>query len=167
MNNSEQIIYRQYQPSDKDAAWNLHISVLKEIGGFFKDTTGRLDSDFKDIEGTYLVGGDFIIAESGGKMVGMGALRKIDGETGEIKRMRVLSDFRGHGIGKTILVALEQKARNFGYKKLILDTTSKNLAAQHFYESFGYQETGRKVYDPAQDVSYVYYQKILQPVFHL
>src|SRR6059058_1721605 len=47
--------------------------------------------------------GAFLIASSGGRPVGCGAVRRIEARTGEIKRMYVSPDARGRGIGRAVL----------------------------------------------------------------
>src|SRR5712692_12016605 len=54
--------------------------------------------------------GAFLIASNSGKPVGCGAVRRIEARSGEIKRMYVSRDARGHGIGRAILGALEARS---------------------------------------------------------
>ena len=54
--------------------------------------------------------------------VGCGALKIIDNETVEIKRMYVEPDFRGKGIAAAILRELEQWANELNYTNSILET---------------------------------------------
>ena len=64
------------------------------------------------------------------RLVAMGALKRIDSVTGEIKRMRVVPDYQRRGYGTAILLALEQRADELGISRLKLDTTDIQLAAQ-------------------------------------
>jgi ribosomal protein S18 acetylase RimI-like enzyme len=73
----------------------------------------------------------------------MGALRRVSKECAEIKRMRVDPGFQGQGFGRAILQHLERRAAELGYRKLCLDTTTQQKAAQHLYQSHGFKETGR------------------------
>jgi len=73
----------------------------------------------------------------------MGALKRIDEEKAEIKRMRVSKQYQRRGIGKTILNLLEESARSKGYTRLILDTTVNQIPAQRLYENKGYVEYKR------------------------
>jgi GNAT superfamily N-acetyltransferase len=68
----------------------------------------------------------------------MGALRKLEDNVGEIKWMYVCPEYRGYGYGKQILFYLEDKAREFGYSVLRLDTGALNYPARGLYESYGY-----------------------------
>lgn len=125
-----------------DKVVNLHKLALKHVGAYAE--CGLWDEDLKDIEGVYLNGeGEFLITVLDGKIVGMGAFRKKDEKTAEIKRMRVLPDHQRQQIGTLILQKLEEEAKRLGYHKLILDTTMVQTAAQLFYLKNGYKEVGK------------------------
>ena len=74
--------------------------------------------------------------------IGMGALRKIRKDVGEIKRMYIRPAYRGKGYGKALLRQLLHKAKEFGYSSIYLDTGPFMTAAQHLYRSFGFVERG-------------------------
>lgn len=103
-----------------------------------------LDTDLKNIPEVYEgAGGTFVIAELDGVIIGMGALRRVDDRTAEVKRMRVLPEFQGNGLGTKLLKFLEAKAKELGYKRLMLDTSLKQEAAVHIYTKYGYHEFKR------------------------
>jgi GNAT superfamily N-acetyltransferase len=79
----------------------------------------------------------FVVAEINNEIVGCGAIRPIDKNTGEVKRM--FSKFSGKKIGQAILAFLEDKAKTIGYSDLILETRVKNEAAVNFYQKQGYK----------------------------
>lgn len=62
---------------------------------------------------------------------------------GEVKRMWVADDARGHGLGRRLLVAIEDRARAAGYATLRLDTNEVLVAAIRLYLSAGYRPVGR------------------------
>lgn len=139
----EKVIIRQYQDSDKDAVWQLHVDGLNQTGSFIFDP--QLDSDFENIKRVYIENsGDFFVASLNDTVIGMGALRKVDFDTAEIKRMRVSIKHQRKGLGSTILEKLIQRAKELGYKKLILDTSERQDAAKQLYEKFGFEEYDRK-----------------------
>lgn len=43
-----------------------------------------------------------------------------------------------------MMFELEKKAKELGYKKIILDTSDKQVVAQKLYEKYGYVETKRE-----------------------
>ena len=107
---------------------------------------GPWDADLDRIEKEYLEeGGEFLVGNLNGKIVAMGALKRTDSERVEIKRMRVHPDFHRLGFGQLILSALENRAKELGYKQLHLDTTTQQVAAQGLYENNGYSRSGNKI----------------------
>ena len=135
------IIYRTFKLEDSEQVWDLHVTALKETRAYVECATlNNLDKDLKDIENVYLKNrGAFIVAILGDEIIGMGALKKINNEIGEIKRMRVYKKFQGQGVERQLLKILETEAIKLGYKKLILDTSDKQEIAQKFYEKYGYK----------------------------
>lgn len=67
-------------------------------------------------------------------------LRKIDDETGEIKRMYVRPEYQRKGIGQRLLEALIEEARCIGYSKIRLDSAPFAREAQAFYRKMGFRD---------------------------
>lgn len=133
---------RRYQPSDNSIIWELHRLGLLEIG--VKPTPDNpLDQDLYDIENIYFKGGDFIAGELDGKVVAIGAFKKINDSTVELKRMRVHPSFQRRGFGQSIIEQLEKRAKDMGYRTIVLDSNPKWFKAQKFYRKNGYKETSR------------------------
>ena len=76
-------------------------------------------------------------------MVAMGGFTRTLNGGAEIKRMRVHSNCQRRGFGRTILEALEDRARELGIDLLRLETTVQQEAANELYRKNGYAETGR------------------------
>ncbi len=74
------------------------------------------------------------------KICGVGCLKSINEEIGEIKRMYVDPSFRQIGAGRAILEALLNEAKEAGYKKVKLDSPKFMEAAHSLYRSFGFKE---------------------------
>jgi putative acetyltransferase len=85
-------------------------------------------------------GGYFVIGYWSAQAVGCGAFRPYDETTVEIKRMFVAPDFRGRGIARAILNAVETEARRRGYKRSILETANRQPEAVALYRSCGYHD---------------------------
>ena len=83
--------------------------------------------------------GYFVLAALEGDPVGCGAL-KCHADFGEIKRMWVKGSARGLGVGRRILLHLEELARSRGIRLLRLETNDTLKEAQALYRSSGYQE---------------------------
>jgi putative acetyltransferase len=83
--------------------------------------------------------GTFLIARDGDRAVGCGAIRMLDPTTAEVKRMYVAPDQRGRGVGKRMLVALEEAARQLGAVRLVLETGIYQEAAIGLYRGSGFR----------------------------
>jgi len=104
-------------------------AALAQITG----DSGASSFDPRDVQGH---GAAFAIAyEDSGRAVGCGALRVLEGDTGELKRMYAQP---GSCAGAVILAALEQRAIACGYRRLWLSTRRVNTRAVGFYERHGY-----------------------------
>ena len=85
-------------------------------------------------------GGAFLVAYDDGEPVACAGLRRLPDGTGEVKRMYVVPDARGHGLGRRMLERLEHEASGLGYTRLRLDTSSQLTEAKELYRTAGYQE---------------------------
>jgi GNAT superfamily N-acetyltransferase len=99
----------------------------------------------EELRGTPLVpeelaasGAAFLVARRNGQPVGCGAIRPFEPGVAEIKRMFVVHEARGRGIGRSILENLETFAKNFGYRSVRLETGLKQPEAISLYQSAGY-----------------------------
>ncbi len=97
-----------------------------------------------DIEGLRDPSITFWSAWIDGDLAGIGALKTIDAERGELKSMRVDDRFRGSGVGRAILHHIVAVARERGMKSLWLETGSPDefVPAQRLYESEGFVRCG-------------------------
>jgi len=75
-----------------------------------------------------------------GELAGVGALKAMDDDRGEIKSMRVDDRFRGSGVGRAVLRHIVDEARRRGMSSLWLETgtTADFAPAQRLYESEGF-----------------------------
>ena len=80
----------------------------------------------------------FLIVREGSEPAACGAVRPIDATTAEVKRMFVRSVYRGRGIGRVLLEALESAARDEGYATLVLETGIRQPEALALYRGAGY-----------------------------
>lgn len=84
--------------------------------------------------------GVFFVARISGEPVGCGALRAFAPGIGEIKRMWVSPQFRGQGVARKLLGALEGAARARELRSVRLDTHSSLTQALELYRASGYRE---------------------------
>jgi putative acetyltransferase len=101
----------------------------------------------------------FAVAWLDSEPVGCGALRPIDDETVELKRMYVKASARGQGISREILRTLETYAQEFAYYKIRLGTGDRQPEAIRLYETSGYDQVICE--EPYLDDHSICFEKIL------
>ena len=82
--------------------------------------------------------GMLLLARRGRRPVGCGAIRRLDADNAEIKRMWVDPAARGVGVGRSLLAALERAAVQLGCNTVRLDTAASLREALALYRSAGY-----------------------------
>ncbi|MFN8435411.1 MAG: GNAT family N-acetyltransferase [Anaerolineales bacterium] len=82
----------------------------------------------------------YLLARVDGKPVGCAALRPLDEDTAELRRMYVLSPYRGQGIAQILIREIEQAAVEFKYVKIRLETGNQQLRAISLYKACEYQQ---------------------------
>lgn len=133
---------RRYRASDHDAVWELHNVALNDIGAHAGN--GPWDDDLHHIEAEYIeAGGEFYVGVMDGRIVAMGAIKRLTNTCAEICRMRVHPDFQRRGLGTEMLSALEERAKELGFCSLTLDTTTGQVAAVRMYTNAGYKQVSR------------------------
>lgn len=94
----------------------------------------REASMFVDPHGVFVV-----VRDDDGTAVACGGVARFDRERGELKRMYVVPELRGRGLGRRVLVELEEEARRLGYRALVLETGDRQQEALGLYLSAGYK----------------------------
>lgn len=123
------VLEKDIRSSDAQTLLEELNTVLTEITG--DDGTANFSTE--DMENP---GSAFFIAYVEHSPCGCGAIRRISENVAEVKR--VYAGKKHCGVGKQIILALEEKAREFGYSKLILETRVQNVHAIEFYQRMGF-----------------------------
>ncbi|WP_285681351.1 GNAT family N-acetyltransferase [Actinoplanes sp. NBRC 103695] len=117
--------------------------------------------DLADVEASFLAqGGEFLVVELDGHIVGMGGFRPGVEACAEVLRVRVHPAIRRRGIGRALMAELEQRAAQRGLRAMCLDTATNQPEAMAFYQGLGYREVGREC-RPGWTWTLVYYVKTL------
>lgn len=103
------------------------------------DVNASLEQDIATIQRFYPPSGRLLLAEYEGKITGCAGLKKIGENVGEVKRMYVRPEDRTKGIGRSLLQAIINEARQIGYSKIQLDSAPFAKSAQALYYSTGFQ----------------------------
>lgn len=78
--------------------------------------------------------------DADGALLGMGALRELDADHGELKAMHVRDRGRGRGVGRALAQELMELARQRGYRRVSLETGTMEAfaSARSLYTSLGF-----------------------------
>lgn len=113
--------------------------INKNFGVRF-DIKMMLNEDMKKLDKFLPPFGRLLLAEQDGRVAGLGCLKKLKDDIGEIKRMYVRSEYRRKGIGKALLENLLEEASEIGYNRVWLDSARFMKSAHTLYRSNGFQE---------------------------
>ena len=138
---------RPIQPHEIPEAKFIILSVAYRIYGWegtLEDSACHFEEtgefhDMDKVQAHYFDNnGLFLAALDDGKLIGSGAVRKWDDTTAELKRMWLLEEYHGQGIGYQLITRLFDFARTQGYQRVILQTGSEQSRAVKFYQRLGF-----------------------------
>ena len=132
-------LFREYAASlDFDLDFQDFGQEMKRLPGDYAPPDGRL-----------------ILAIINTVPVGCVALRRIDAQICEMKRLYTIPSIRGNGVGLYLVTSIIQVARNIGYEKMRLDTVPSMKSARHIYASVGFKEIMPYRYNPIAGATYM------------
>ena len=114
----------------------------------------------RNIPDVYLGSGScfWVLEAADGRLAAILAVKCIDAETAEIKRVRVRSDLRRTGLASRLISAAEAFCRRERYERIVLDTSTLQEPAQRLWERSGYKRTGER---EVGEFTLVFYEKEL------
>jgi predicted N-acetyltransferase YhbS len=96
-------------------------------------------------------GGEVLVAEVDGVVVGCVALRPAGDGVYELSKMAVSPELRGRGVGRRVITAAVERARSLGATSLFLGSSTRLAPAVHLYESVGFTHVAREEIDMPYD----------------
>ena len=111
--------------------------------------------------------GAFALAWVEERAVGCGAVRLIDDDLAELKRMYVVPDSRGQRVAAAVMRFLESEALVLGASRVVLETVTTPPDAVALYRGAGYEPIPR--FGPYVDsaISYCMAKSLAEPVIHV
>jgi|ERR1041384_4343138 putative acetyltransferase len=147
------IAIRPIKPEEVAIAKKLIYCVAHQV---FQDTRPLEESmayyeaqrqlhDLDDLQKSYFdSGGIFLVMTDEAQMIGTGAVRKIDPEICELKRLWLLFEYHGQGLGYRMMQELFRFARSKNYQRMRLETDRDHQnRAFDFYRRLGFYEIPR------------------------
>lgn len=138
------------RPDQVDQAKHLIYSVAHELfheRDTFAESVAWYESrgqlrDVEDFQASYIDGGGvFFTLVDEGRLIGTGALRLLGDGAAEVKRLWLLPEYHGRGLGYRLLTALLQAARARGCQRVRLETDAEHQTrARAFYRRVGFYE---------------------------
>jgi GNAT superfamily N-acetyltransferase len=119
-----------------------HADARTMLTGFFAEIRARFGYDVSRqaaAEDMDPPGGRFVVGYEDDRPVACGGIRTWEPGVCEIKRMYVAREARRRGYGRQLLAAIEQAARDAGFRRIVLDTLADLPEAIALYESSGYR----------------------------
>lgn len=130
----------------KQIVTTVYLEVWQDI--LSEEELKRYDSmsDIEHLRSHYFDnGGLFLVLVDNEQVVGTGAIRKLDGEVCELKRMWFLKEYRGQGWGWEMAQRLLGFARQAGHRKVRLDLVNEERQPQalKLYKRLGFYSIER------------------------
>src|ERR1700752_1827325 len=141
---------RRIKPDESELARRLVYTVakhvfadplpLEEIMAHY-DARGTLD-EMNDIQRNYFEnGGTFLVMMDDDQLIGTGAIRRLESNVCELKRLWLLPEYHGKGLGYRMVQELLSFAREKGYERIRLETDPMyQKRAVEFYKRLGFYE---------------------------
>jgi putative acetyltransferase len=139
-----------------------HLTVVRELFVEYANALGldfcfqKFDEELAELPGKYAPpSGLLFLAMSEGQAVGCVALRKLEENICEMKRLYVRPQFRAQRTGRELAEAIIVAAREVGYGRMRLDTLASLKPAIALYESLGFQRIDAYYQNPIANVVYL------------
>lgn len=134
----------------RSAVWPEDLPVVRELFLEYADSLGfslcfqGFDRELAGLPGAYAPPrGALLLAGETGDLGGVVALRPLDGQACEMKRLYVRPGWRGRGLGRLLAQAILMQGAALGYRVMRLDTHLSMASAGKLYRGLGFVEIAR------------------------
>jgi putative acetyltransferase len=150
------VLFREYAASlGVDLSFQNFEQELALLPGEYSPPDGRLFLGIAGDAGMHVPAAPSVTScVSCESVAGCIALRKIDSEICEMKRLYVRPQFRGFGAGRALADAVIKAASEIGYRRMRLDTLPQMAEAQALYRALGFREIPPYRYNPIVGTRY-------------
>ncbi|SCZ78161.1 GNAT family N-acetyltransferase [Acidaminobacter hydrogenoformans] len=145
---------RHFQKSDLDWVIDRHDKLYAEEQGFDHTFRPYVEGPVYDFGATLKPEKENLwVAEawkgpgSEGIRAGMIAIVRVDDETAQLRWYLVEPEYRGVGLGRTLMKTALDFTATAGYKKVFLWTVSQLDAARHLYIDYGFTLTQTETHE--------------------
>ncbi len=148
-------IHQAESPAQIAQARTLFLEYAESLG--FSLCFQSFDQELETLPGNYAPPpGRLLLAEYQGELAGCVALRRIDPEVAEMKRLYLRPKFRGKGLGRILAENIIREARAIGYRRMRLDTVEPVMrTAVSMYREFGFYEIEPYTKNPMEGALYM------------
>jgi len=116
----------------------------------------NVEHELADFPASYLPpGGALLLATNAERLAGSIAMRALDNQVCEMKRLYLRPEFRGLGIGRKLAVAIIDTAKSMGYQRMRLDTLPGMDDAQRLYRALGFEDIAPYYENPIAGTRYL------------
>lgn len=156
--------------ADDTALWSVEPAaeseasvVLRVQHEAFADPQRRFDAPLPQMEETEqdvaaaIRAGEALVARQGGEVIGAVRVRT-QGVQAEVSHLSVLPAYGRLAVGRSLMAAAEDRARDGGARTMVLETELRNAAAIEFYLGQGYRPDAL-LPDPVTEIDLVRFRR--------
>ena len=150
------------------------MSAVSELRVIAYTADGLLDVNPVYVETLRLLGtdgeGEVLVAEDGGRLLGTIMFEPWSprseiargADEAEVRAFAVAPQARGRGVGRALVNALVERAREEGVSRLLLSTQPQMLSAQYVYRARGFVRVPERDWSTLPDVTLLTYELVIK-----